>query len=315
MTDSWTIQRLLTWTRDWLTTKGSATARLDAELLLGEVLKLRRLDLILRFDQPVQPAELAAFKALIQRRGRGEPVAYILGRRGFHGIEVRVTPAVLVPRPETETVVDEVLAFLRGPDAPVGPVLDLCTGSGAIALALCEALREPQPIVRKRSQIDDPDAPPPEPPPPHVVRDFVATDVSAEALAVARGNAEHLGLPVELRLGDLWACLKPGEAFAAIASNPPYVLSDRIATLEADVRDFEPHLALDGGPDGNRLLDRIAAGARDALLPGGLLAVELGSREQGQAFALRLDRGGLADARVEPIQGGPTSLVTVRRPR
>jgi release factor glutamine methyltransferase len=312
MPDLWTIQRLLTWTRDWLTQKGSPSARLDAELLLGEVLKLRRLDLLLRFDQPVEPAELTHFKALIQRRSRGEPVAYILGHKGFHGIDVHVTPAVLVPRPETERVVDVLLAFLRGPDAPQGPVLDLCTGSGAIALAVAFALSEPVPVLRNRSQVDDTaEVPAPAPPMP---RPLVATDVSAPALDVARANATRLGLPLDLRHGDLWDALQPGEAFAAIASNPPYVLHERLATLDVDVREFEPHLALDGGPDGNVVLDRIAAQAKDHLLPGGLLAVELGSREQGLTFAQRLDAAGLVDARVEPIQGGPTSLVTVRRP-
>lgn len=310
MSEPWTIQRLLTWTRDWLAAKGRPGARLDAELLLGEVLGLRRLDLLLRFDQPVQAEELTRFKALIQRRARGEPVAYILGHKGFHGIDVQVTPAVLVPRPETERVVDVVLAFLRSPEAPDGPVLDLCTGSGAIALALGVALAEPTPVLRNRSQADELPVVAPDPPRP---RDLVATDLSAEALDVARLNAQRLQTTVDLRLGDVWGALQPGETFAAIASNPPYILQDRLATLDVDVREFEPHLALDGGPDGNRVLDRIAAGARDHLRPGGLLAVELGSRDQGLTFARHLLDAGLPDARVEPIQGGPTSLVTVRR--
>ena len=146
----WTIQRLLTWTREWLTKQGSATPRLDGELLLAHVLQCRRLDLLLRFDQPVSKEELAAYKALLRRRAALEPVAYILGRRAFHAIEVAVSAAVLVPRPETESLVDEALAFLIKAEAPAGPVLDLCTGSGCIALALAHGLQAkqaPRPLV------------------------------------------------------------------------------------------------------------------------------------------------------------------------
>lgn len=329
MADDWTIQKLLTWTRDWLTQKGSPSARIDAELLLGEVLKLRRLDLLLRFDQPVDKDELTAFKALIQRRSRGEPVAYILGRKGFYGIDLHVTPAVLVPRPETETLVDVALAFLRAAAAPRGPVLDLCTGSGALVLAIGhELLERPRGLVRPARPAPElpaeagdavahaqalPNKPPAPPLAEPVARALVATDLSADALTVARDNATRLGLQVDFRQGDLLAALQPGERFAAIVSNPPYVLSERIATLDRDVRDFEPHLALDGGADGMYILQRLAAGVRDFLLPGGLLVVEVGSREQGLAFAELLATGGLPGAAVELVQGGPTSLVRVVR--
>lgn len=289
----WTIQRLLAWTRDWLQQQGSPTARLDGELLLGEVLKLRRLDLLLRFDQPVQKDELAAFKALIRRRAKGEPVAYILGRKEFYGIELEVTPAVLVPRPETESLVDVALAHLRAEDAPDGPVLDLCTGSGAIALAIGDELRK---AAKPRA--------------------ILATDLSPQALEVAARNTAKLGLQeqVALRQGDLWAAVPAGETYAAIVSNPPYVLTSALAGLDRDVRSFEPKLALDGGPQGLDVLTRIAEQAAAHLRPGGLLAVELGSRAQGQAFAAQLAAGGLPDARVEPVLGGPTCVVSVKRP-
>ena len=299
-TETWTIQRLLAWTRDFLAQKGSPSPRVDAERLLGETLGLKRLDLLLRFDQPVQKDELAAFKARIQRRARGEPVAYILGYKGFYGLDLRVGPAVLVPRPETETLVDEVLAFLRQPDAPAGDVLDLCTGSGAIALAVADALQKPVPDPRKPQQEPGP------------VRQIVATDLSPEALAVARENAETLGLRTEFRQGDLFAVVPERGRFAVLASNPPYVKTERLATLDRDVRDFEPHLALDGGADGMSQLQVIAAHAAAVLVPGGLCAVELGSREQGAWMVAALAAGGLPGGVVAPIQGGPTCLVTVR---
>jgi len=306
MTEIWTIQRLLLWTRDYLTKHGSPSARIDAELLLGATLKLRRLELLLRFDQPVLPKELAEFKAFISRRAKGEPVAYILGHKEFYGLDLRVDRHVLVPRPETESLVDAVLAFLQGPldgkhapdakalPAPAGDVLDLCTGSGAIAIAVADALRQRHDTARK----------------------VVATDVCDQAVAVALGNVRHHGLDslVQVHTGDLFAAVPLGAQFAVVVSNPPYVLHDRIATLDRDVRDFEPWLALDGGRDGLAVLRRIASEVDAFLVPGGLCAVELGSREQGAVMAAALTAGGLAGARVEPLQGGPTSLVLARKP-
>lgn len=289
--DIWTIQRLLTWTRDYLHKNGSPTARLDSELLLSDTLQLRRLDLHLKFDQPVQSDELAKFKVLIKRRAKLEPVAYILGKRAFYGIELRVNSHVLVPRPETETLVDVVLAFLKSDGAPVGDVLDLCTGSGAIALALADELRK---LQKSRS--------------------IIASDISQAALSLAEQNAVELRSEADVHflLGDLWQPLAQGKKFAVIASNPPYVVHDVIATLDADVRDHEPHLALDGGVDGMDVLRRIAEKAREFLLPNGLLAVELGSKAQGAEFGQVLTASGLIAVKCQAIQGGPTSIVTAR---
>ena len=292
--DIWTIGRLRDWTRDYLTKYGSATARLDGDLLLGEVLKLGRLELLLRTDQPVEAGELAAFKALVKRRAAHEPVAYILGRRAFHALELDVDARVLVPRPETESLVDLVLRFLKQPDAPEGGVLDLCTGSGAIALAIQHGLPKAETGA--------------------TLRPVLGTDVSPEALAVASKNGQKLGLDVTWSLGDLWAAVPEGAQFAAIVSNPPYVLHDVIPTLAPDVRVFEPLLALDGGTDGLDQLRVIAAHGVRHLVPGGLLAVELGSPAQGRAFAELLDAAGLPGARVELVLEGPTSLVSVRAP-
>ncbi len=289
--DIWTIQRLRDWTCAYLDKHGSLTPRLDTDLLLGEVLKLPRLQLLLRLEQLVLKDELAAFKALVKRRAAREPVAYILGRRAFYDLEVRVDARVLVPRPETESLVDAVLLFLKEPTAPEGAVLDLCTGSGAIALAIAKALQARQ-----------------------AERPVLATDVSAPALEVARQNAALLTLPVQFAQGDLWAALPADQRFAVIASNPPYVQHDTIATLEPDVRAWEPHLALDGGADGLDILRQIAAHAARRLVPGGLLAVELGSPAQGRALVELLTAAGLPGGKVEPVTEGPTSLVLARAP-
>jgi release factor glutamine methyltransferase len=290
---TWTIADLIAWTKDWLQRHGSPTPRLDADLLLCEVLQVRRLDLLLRFDQPVQKTELAAFKALIQRRSKGEPVAYILGRKEFYGLELAVDRRVLVPRPETESLVDAVLAFLRADGAPNGDVLDLCTGSGCIAIALGDALRK----------ADSP-------------RRVVATDASREALEVASANVARHGLQdrITLRQGDLWHALQPDERFAAVASNPPYVRDSVLPKLDRDVRQFEPTAALDGGEGGLAVLARIASGAADRLVPGGLLVVELGDAAQGEETIQALARHGLPGAVFSPILGGPTGMVSQPAP-
>lgn len=289
--DLWTIQRLLAWTREWLTKQGSATPRLDGELLLAHVLKCRRLDLLLRFDQPVTKEELAAYKALLRRRAALEPVAYILGRRAFHAIEVAVSAAVLVPRPETESLVDEALAFLLRAGAPEGAVLDLCTGSGCIALAVAHGLQAknaPRPVT--------------------------ATDASEPALAQAKRNAEELRTEIEFLRGDLFDALPAAARFAAIVTNPPYVRSGDIAKLDRDVRDYEPVLALDGGRDGLDLLQRIVQGSSAVLLPGGLLAMEMGSRSQADTVVGWCQSAGLQNARHVAVLGGPTHLVLACAP-
>lgn len=287
----WTIGRLRDWTQAYLGKHGSQSPRLDTDLLLGEVLKLGRLEMLLRLEQPVVKEELATFKALVKRRVAHEPVAYILGRRAFHELELAVDKRVLVPRPETESLVDAVLRFLKQPDAPPGPVLDLCTGSGAIALAIAH-------VLQKTGQ----------------PRQIVATDLSSEALQVAEQNRAKLGLEVQLLQGDLWQPVAPDQQFAVIVSNPPYVLHRIVETLEPDVREWEPLLALDGGEDGLDVLRRIAEQALSRLLPGGLLAVELGSMPQGRVFIELLAQNGLPGAKVEPVLEGPTSLVLVKAP-
>ena len=248
-----------------LAEKGVEEARLDAELLLAHVLGIRRLDLYLQFERPLEPDEVAAYREAIRRRGAREPLQYITGEAAFRELTLTVDPRVLIPRPETEVLVEVVLEF--GPGVGLGgTVLDLGTGSGAIALSL---LHE-GPFGR-----------------------VVATDTSEGALEVAAANAEAAGLShrLELRHGSLWEPIGDGEEFHVIVSNPPYVADRDRDTLEPEVRDHEPAGALLAGEDGLDVIRAIVAGARAHLAAGGLLALEVGLGQAGAVAALFRDAG------------------------
>ena len=233
--------------------RGSPTARLDAELLLGHVLGLSRVEVYTRFDRPLTAAELDACREAIGRRARREPVAYILGSWGFRDLDLAVDARVLVPRPETELLVDRCLALLDGTEP--ARVLDVGTGSGAVALAL--ARERPGAVV-------------------------TGIDRSAAALDVARANAERLGINVEWVESDLLEAVA-GRRFDLIASNPPYVAAAEIEALEPEVRDWEPREATVAGPTGLEVIERLVAAAPEALAPGGAVALEVGA---GQAAAV-----------------------------
>ena len=243
MADTWTPLKLLAWSQEWFAKKGVDSPRLTGELLLAHALRCDRVRLYLDFDKPMGDVELATFRELVRRRADGEPTAYILGRREFWGRPFLVTPDVLVPRPETELLVEAALAAL--PEG--GSALDLCTGSGAIGVTL--ALERPGARV-------------------------VATELSPAALAVARRNAEALGATLELLEGDLYAPVPAGARFDVVVSNPPYVPSGELPGLSREVR-REPAMALDGGPDGLALLRRITAESPRWLAPGGALILEM----------------------------------------
>jgi release factor glutamine methyltransferase len=200
---------------------GSSSARLDSELLCAQALGIRRLDLYLQFDRPLDEHELSAIRELIRRRGKGEPVAYITGTREFYGRPFTVTSDVLIPRPDTETIVERALLALRAVDGRPARVADLGTGSGCIAITLA-------------AEVPD--------------TDVVATDISAAALEVARANAERLDVNAAF-IACSWADALDGH-FDLIVSNPPYVTTSELAGVDRDVRDFEPHGALLGGVDG-----------------------------------------------------------------
>ena len=209
-----TIREVLGLTTEYLERKGVEGARLDAELIVGKALGLTRLELYLDHDRPLGEDELARARELVERRGRREPLAYVLGEWGFRRLTLRCDPRALVPRPETEVVVDRCLALLDGVDAPA--VLDVGTGTGAIALAIAEEHRGAR---------------------------VLALDNSPDALALARENAEATGIEVDLVLGDLSDGL-PGGPFDLVVSNPPYVHADELETLAPEVREWEPRAAL-----------------------------------------------------------------------
>jgi release factor glutamine methyltransferase len=243
MPDTWTPLKLIAWTQDFFAKKGVDAPRLTAELLLAHALSCDRVRLYLDFDKPLGDPELARYRELVRRRADGEPTAYLVGRKEFWGRPFRVDARVLVPRPETELLLEAALAAL--PEG--GRALDLCTGSGCLGVSLA--------LERKGARV-------------------VASDVSPDALAVARENAAALGAEVEFAAGDLWAAVHAGAPFDVIVSNPPYVPARELAGLSREVR-REPCIALDGGEDGLAVLRRIVAGAPSRLRPGGTLCLEM----------------------------------------
>ena len=253
MREAWSVLDLLQWTANYFAGKGIENGRLDAELLLAEILQLNRIGLYLHFDRPVNSDELAAFRALIERRARREPLAYILGRCEFWSLTFKVGPDVLIPRGDTETLVEAALKVLP----PGGNLLDIGVGSGAIALAIAHE--------RPDAQVE-------------------GIDLSPAALALAAENAQILGLTarVALRQGDLFA-LDDSRQYDVIVSNPPYIAIEEQATLMPEVRDFEPALALFAGDDGLDCYRALIPAARGALRSSGILLVEVGA---GQAAAV-----------------------------
>jgi len=266
----------------YLDSRGSSTPRLDAELLLGRVIGLSRLELYLHHDRPLEPDELTRFRELIRRRGTGEPVAYLLGERAFRRVVLRSDERALVPRPETETLVEVVLAAL--PEG--GALLDLGTGSGNIAISVAD---------------ERPDV------------SVVAVDASADAIALAQANVDEL-VPgrVELFVSDLYAAVPPGRMFDVVAGNLPYVADDDPG-LESQVAKHEPALALYGGPDGLDIIRRAAAEVPTWLKPGGTMVIECGGAQEDLIGDVMLGAG-LIDVRTARDLAGIERVVYARLP-
>jgi release factor glutamine methyltransferase len=262
------------------------TARLDAELLLCRATKLDRIGLYVGFDRPLNEAERADYRELVKKRLAGEPVAYLLGEQEFWSIALEVNPAVLIPRQETEHVVEESLRELPSEGEGAGlVVVDVGTGSGAIALAL----KKERPAAR-----------------------VIAIDASAEALAVATRNAARHGLELELVEGDLLSPLEGRGEVDLIASNPPYVESQAIDKLAPEVR-REPRAALDGGPDGLAVLRRLIADASARLRKGGALVVEMGAGQDGALATMCRENGAYEEPRLVKDLAGIVRVLVVRR--
>jgi release factor glutamine methyltransferase len=258
--------------------RSSETPRLDAELLLAHTLGRQRIELYTDFDRPLNADELDGFRALIKRRSRSEPVAYILGEWGFRRLTLAVDSRALIPRPETEVVAERALARLGGLDAP--RVLDVGTGTGALALAVADEC----PGAR-----------------------VTAIDVSRDALALARENAKRTGIEVKFLEHDLRDGLPEGP-FDLVVSNPPYVAPADLPGLMPDVRDYEPHLALvDSGAT-----EKVALAALEVLRPGAWLVLEVGDGQAPEAEALLVGLG-YADVTTTPDLTGRARVVEGRR--
>jgi release factor glutamine methyltransferase len=257
--DLWTVGRLLTWTTDYLKRRGAESPRLDAEVMLAHVLDRQRVQLYTHFEEEVSQSSRAAFRELVRRRSEGTPVAYLVGRKEFYSLPFVVSPAVLIPRPESEFVVVEYLEHTR--HLAAASAVDVGTGSGCLAIACAHR----QPAAR-----------------------FVAIDVSEEALAIARRNAAQIGVldRIDFRQGDKLEPLATEGPFDAIISNPPYIPSHAIEHLEPGVRDHEPRLALDGGPGGLDMVGRLIEQSVGLLKPGGHLILEIGSDQEGPVRSL-----------------------------
>ena len=282
MADVWTVLKVLQWTAGYFRDRGIEGGRLDAELLLSDTLQLDRVGLYLNYDRPLSAMELETFRAMVARRAKREPLQYIRGQAEFWSLPFTVNPAVLIPRPDTEVLVEEALQRLSGP----GRILDVGTGSGAIAIAIAHE--------RPEARVE-------------------AVDLSPSALAVARGNAEANGVAerVTLSQGDLRQL--QGAGYDLVVSNPPYIPSADLAALMPEVREFEPLLALDGGADGLSAYRLLAAQARALLKPGGWLLLEVGIG-QAEAVTELLRAAGLVEIFTRADYAGVARVVGGQSP-
>ena len=253
---TWTLGSLLDWTAKHLAQKNVESPRLDAEILLAHAVGCKRIDLYgTRFAEVASPEVRQAFRQLIGKRLEGCPVAYLVGKKEFYNLELEVSPAVLIPRPDSELVVAECVKLAKPLAEP--RIVDIGTGSGNLAIAVAKYLPGAQ---------------------------VTTIDRSVEALALARKNAQRHGVAERIRFleGDLFAPLPAEERFDFVLSNPPYIPSGDIAGLAIGVRDYEPHAALDGGPDGFAVFDRLVSEAPHRLVAGGYLLVEIGSPQESR---------------------------------
>jgi len=250
--ESWTTLKLIDWTREYLAGKGVKNARREAEWLLCAATGLDRVGLYLNFEKPLLPDELTAYREMVIRRSKREPLQHILGTQEFYGLEFEVSTDVLIPRHDTETLIEKALQLKPDPQS----ILDIGTGSGCVAITLAQKM---------------PDA------------KVTAVDISEPALSVAKRNALRLGVEIEFLQGSLFEAVS-GRTFDLIVSNPPYIPTSEIETLEPEVREYDPRIALDGGLDGLRIYAKLVPEAFYYLNREGWLLLEIGA---GQAPELK----------------------------
>lgn len=289
---------MLSWMEGYLSDHGDSDPRVSSRWLVSDVVGLSFMELYTNLDRPLDPDELAELRAYVKRRAAGEPLQYIVGKTGFRHIDVIVREGVLIPRPETEVLVSEVLSRLprdkhaSGDEACEDPdllVADLCTGSGCIACSLAHE----NPRIK-----------------------VIATDIASECVQLARENATSLGLEshVEVIASDLGEGIDPSllGSLDAIVSNPPYVPTAVLSDVPPEVSAYEPTLALDGGEDGLDVFRRLAAWSKDALKPGGFLAVELHETTLDAAADIARSEGFAETTIVNDLNGLPRVLVATK---
>jgi release factor glutamine methyltransferase len=274
----WTVRRVLDWTIGYLKEQGSESPRLEAEVLLAHSCGWARIQLYTHFEDILSPEVRAKMRELVKRRGAHEPVAYLVGYREFFSLRFEVGSGVFIPRPETETLVLESLEILKSSGEPSPQVLDLCTGSGAIGIAIAVNASS-----ARVTCIDKNDAP---------------------IQFATRNAAKHsVADRVTVLQGDLFSPLSPAARFDVIVCNPPYVTTAEIERLAEDVKSYEPHAALDGGPDGLDVLRRIASEAPQRLKPGGWILFELSPEQGDAALQILRDAGFDSVAAVKDLAG------------
>jgi len=297
----WTVGRLLEWTQKFFEKKGISQPRLDAEILLAHALGTERIGLYLAYEREVETDARARFREWVQRRAEGEPTRYLVGGCEFMSLAFKVGPGCLIPRPETELLVEEVMARCgktraHAPVAGGAPadgaitVIDLCTGCGCVAVSV--GVHVPESNV-------------------------VATDISALALAMARANAAAHGVAdrVAFLEGDLYEALEAAGAAPAdfLVANPPYVAEAEWETLQPEIRNHEPREALVAGPEGTEVIERIVQGAPAHLKPGGTLLVEIGASQGPAVRDLAAGVCGLVDVEIRKDYAGHDRMLVARR--
>jgi release factor glutamine methyltransferase len=292
MPETWTVRRILEWTSGFFTRKNVDAPRLSAELLLSHVLAAPRIKLYTEYERPLTEHELSRMRTLVQRASEDEPIAYLTGRAHFFNLELEVTRDVLIPRPDTETLVENVLQTVRHQAGMESPrVIDLCTGSGCIAAAIAHHLK---------------------------TATVLATDISPAAVSVARRNIERLGLGdrVTVEEGDLFSPLQhmvDVQPFHLIVANPPYIRTGDVASLDRSVREYEPLQALDGGQDGLTLHRRILDAAADRLVSGGRVYIEIAFDQGELARLVGESYSDFEEVRILKDFGGRDRVLTLRR--
>jgi release factor glutamine methyltransferase len=246
---TWTISSLLDWTTQYFKNQGIECPHLEAEILLAHALGVKRISLYVQHERALNEEELAAFKKLILRRVKKEPIAYIIGYKPFMSLDFEVSPEVLIPRPETEKLVEVAIDLIKGNGLPNKRVLDIGTGSGAIAVSLAKYAD---------------------------TEEVHATDISEKAIETAKANAEKHSVSGKMKFypGDIFSGVPSGTKFGLVISNPPYIPSANIEKLDPDVKNFEPKGALDGGPDGLDFYRKILSNIENFLDVGGYLIFE-----------------------------------------